>query len=432
MKRAALIALCLLGGCSKPRTEAVVIISTDGIRIPDDVAALHLTVFDKAPGGDDPVFDQQLPICREGHPGSCYPLPLSMTLIRGAMRPGDSVRVLVDAINTDGKPVISDAALFTFSPEHSLRLDFVLYANCLGNVDCSHLDMACGPEDRCYGINPMTFTGEPDLSASPADLSAPGDFGNEDLSPSLVDLASSDLSHLDLTGCVPQCTGRTCGDDTCFGMCGMCSGFNYCQAATGTCQPCGALNEFCCAQATCKFGLVCDGTNHCVNVMVGMEPPCGAATQQCCPGSQCDPGLVCDTSVHCFPPPPDLMPPPQDFAMPPQDFSMPPQDLKPPPMDFLLPPNDLLGPTDGPCGLYTQTCCNGVTCSQGFCDVATTTCQPTDLMTAGDGGMVSPSDGGAMGPCGNLGDPCCPVPPFIMECMSGLTCDTGATNTCIP
>ncbi len=354
----ALVALAALAGCHQPRTEAVVVISTDGIRVPEDVASLHVLVIDKASTGDDPVFERNLFLCTAASSANCFTLPVTMTLIPGSIRPHDSVRVLVEALAPDSHAVIADAALFTFAEGQSQRLDFVLYANCLGNIDCAHLDLACGPEDRCIPITPMTFSGEPDLMAGPIDLSIGPDFGAEDLAPRFGDLASSDLAHVDLAGCAPQCSGRMCGDDQCLGVCGACTGFTFCQNASGACLDCGAETQFCCANSVCKFGLVCDGTNHCVMPAVGLEPPCGMATQMCCPGMMCDPGLDCDLSSHCFPPLPDMTPPP--------------------PMDMMEPP------MEPPCGLIDQVCCDGTTCFQGVCQAAGAMmlCEPDDMSIA--------------------------------------------------
>lgn len=37
--------------------------------------------------------------------------------------------------------------------------------------------------------------------------------------------------------CVPDCTGKVCGDDGCGGLCGMCAAGEGCASATGICQP---------------------------------------------------------------------------------------------------------------------------------------------------------------------------------------------------
>jgi hypothetical protein len=334
MSRAGLLGCALLvasvaglAGCTNPRTETVVIISTSGIRVPEQVNGLRIHIIDKAADHDDDLYDVKHRLCGPGQTEGCLTLPVTMTLFPGSMRPHDSVRVQIDAL-FDDQANLSNAALFTFSEGQSLRLDFVLYANCLGRLDCSVMDKVCGLDDRCASIAATPFAGEPDLSPVSEDFASRVDASGVDLAPSFHDMTTTtDLLHIDLLGCTPQCSGRTCGDDQCFGSCGTCTGFSYCEPFSGTCQSCGAQGDFCCAGAACKFSLVCDGTNHCVQPMTGMEPPCGGGTQACCPGNLCDPGLQCLGDVHCYPII-DMTPPPMDLSVPPLfDFSMPPDDM---------------------------------------------------------------------------------------------------------
>jgi hypothetical protein len=169
------VAALALGGCTKARTEAVIVVDTAGVRIPADVEKIHFIVADRAVGGDDIVFDSDVVMCHDQLSVGCYNVPLSAALFPGKMRPSDSVRVEVDAIGAGGKLVIADAALFTFAEGQSLRLDFVLYANCLGNTDCAKRDQACGPDDMCMMLNPTPLHGEPDLGLhAPVDMAGCG------------------------------------------------------------------------------------------------------------------------------------------------------------------------------------------------------------------------------------------------------------------
>ena len=322
----ALLAL-FVAGCTSPRTETVVIISTSGIRVPEQVNGLRIHIVDKAPDHDDDLYDVKHPLCKDGQADNCLTLPVTMTLFPGSMRPHDSVRVQVDAL-LDDQANLSNAALFTFSEGQSLRLDFVLYANCLGRLDCSVMDKVCGIDDKCSAIAATPFAGEPDLMIPSEDFASRVDASGFDLTPSFHDLSTvTDLLNVDLKGCTPMCAGRNCGDDQCFGSCGTCTGFSYCENLTGICQACGAQGDFCCANDSCKFSLVCDGTKHCQQPVVGMEPPCGGETQMCCPGNQCDVGLQCLADTHCYAIV-DMTPPPQDFSITPPlpDFSIPPLD----------------------------------------------------------------------------------------------------------
>src|SRR6185312_8391467 len=231
----AALALLLVagGGCSKARTEAVVVITTDGVRIPDDVEKITLTVADVNDEGS-PVFGHDFPICGGGVTDGCFTLPLEFTLIPGPHRDHSS-RVEVVATR-GGMPVIDDAAIFTFAEGKSLRLDFVLYDNCLGS-DCATHDQTCGPDAQCTNVPAVLISGDPDLSASPPDLGSGGDAGADDLSVPAGDLAAADLSMpADLTvhdfaNCVPLCVAGTCGDNGCGTPC-MCAANQTCQGTT--------------------------------------------------------------------------------------------------------------------------------------------------------------------------------------------------------
>jgi hypothetical protein len=52
--------------------------------------------------------------------------------------------------------------------------------------------------------------------------------------------AAEDVVTAPEDACVPQCTGRVCGDDRCGGVCGMCGGGASCTAA-GTCSLTGMM-----------------------------------------------------------------------------------------------------------------------------------------------------------------------------------------------
>jgi hypothetical protein len=170
----AVAAAALAAGCTKHQTEMILVITTEGVRIPDDVHKVHLTVADRQPAGDDPVYDADIELCNPMLSTGCYDIPLTAALYPGKSRGGDSVRVQVDAVGPSGT-VIADAALFTFADEQSLRLDFVLYANCLGNVECALRNQACGPSDTCIDLKPGQTNGPLDLALPPApDLAACG------------------------------------------------------------------------------------------------------------------------------------------------------------------------------------------------------------------------------------------------------------------
>ncbi len=150
------------------------------------------------------------------------------------------------------------------------------------------------------------------------------------------------LTQLEQSGCLPSCSGRTCGDDGCGGSCGSCSQALTCtpdgQCIQATCTPdcvgaaCG--DDGCSGSCgTCAKTLVCSSTRtcacqpSCVGKVCGSDGcggSCGACgvtdtcsvTGQClcipkCSGKQCGSdgcggvcgtcpsGQACDASAQC-------------------------------------------------------------------------------------------------------------------------------------
>lgn len=227
-------------GCKKARTETIVVVQTAGVRIPEDVAQIRVTVDDRVPGtGDDELYNQTVALCTPTLTTGCYTLPLSAALFPGPKHGvSDSVRVQIEALGGDGRSVTASAALFTFAEGQSQRLDFVLYAACLGVVDCAKRDQACGPDAQCVSLATTPLHGEPDLGV----IGTPGDMSH---APPPGDMAMS--LPVDIAGCVPACGPRA-----------------VCQAAQ--CVPCGGTGQACCTASLppCDVPLACDnGTHQC-------------------------------------------------------------------------------------------------------------------------------------------------------------------------
>lgn len=230
---AAALAALALAGCQKARTEAVLVITPSGVRIPEDIDNVRLTVSDTtAPG--QPLFDQTFRLCSDSVTDACASWPLSFTLIPGD-QPSHATRLRASARRGDNDQIV-DGAVFTFTPGVSLRLDFVLYANCLGKIDCADIDEACGPEAQCEPVTPVPLNGEPDLAFAPQDLAS-----GPDLAP-------------------PDLTGVACGS---VAGASCCSGASPCATGLGcslarTCECGNEAGEPCCA-GTCNGALTCSG-----------------------------------------------------------------------------------------------------------------------------------------------------------------------------
>ncbi len=289
------------GGCTQHQTEMILVITTEGVRIPDDVQKLHLTVADREGSLDDTVYESDVNLCNPTLTAACYDIPVTGVLFPGKTHATDSVRVEVDAIGPNGT-VIADAALFTFADHQSLRLDFVLYANCLGNVACAVRDQACGPLDTCVSLMPAPTNGPLDIALPVVqDMSVPQDM-------TLVDLAGADLTTVpaDLTTSIDLsgCSGITCDMGE--------------QCVAGVCMPCGESGDPCCfmgggtaSPGTCnESNLMCNG-NTCVK--------CGSPPNLCCPTApSCFSGICVGNTCE-----------PQDMTMSTggMDLSLPPFDI---------------------------------------------------------------------------------------------------------
>jgi hypothetical protein len=278
-------AALLGGGCSQHQTEMILVITTEGVRIPDDVHKVHLTVADRQPSLDDTVYEQDVELCNPTLSSGCYDIPVTAALFPGKAHGRDSVRVQVDAVGANGV-VISDAALFTFADRQSLRLDFVLYGNCLGNVECAKRDQACGPLDTCVDLKPGQTHGPLDLALPPTP---------EDQSvPLPADMTIVDLAGADLTVVPPDLTTRPIDMAGCAGV--VCDMGQQCVA--GSCQPCGGLGQACCVGGGTGGGgcfppnTVCNGSTCQL---------CGSTGELCCSGMSCFGGDTCSAGT-CEPP----------------------------------------------------------------------------------------------------------------------------------
>jgi hypothetical protein len=300
---AAACGLVAAGGCSKHQTEMILVIMTEGVRVPEDVHKVHLTVADRQGSLDDTVYDADVELCNPMLSAGCYDIPVTAVLFPGKAHGTDSVRVQVDAIGGGGT-VIADAALFTFADQESLRLDFVLYANCLGNVECAARDQACGPLDTCIDLKPGQTNG-------PLDLALPR--GTMDMSiPPLPDMTMVDLAGADLTTVPADLTQALLDMAGCTGV--ICDMGEQCIA--GQCHPCGAPGDTCCAapqQACSVSNTECNGS-ICIHCGGDGELCCTMTVPACqfpdnCVGNMCQ------------------MPPLDDMSMMQSDMSMMPSDM---------------------------------------------------------------------------------------------------------
>ena len=112
------------------------------------------------------------------------------------------------------------------------------------------------------------------------------------------------------TDCWPECTGKVCGDDGCFGLCGLCPFDQPCVdgQCVGTCTPdcqdrvcgsdsCGGICGTCDETEYCMEGH-CECAPDCVDKQCG-EDGCGSTCGECQEGYFCDADGACSCPSDC-------------------------------------------------------------------------------------------------------------------------------------
>lgn len=328
------LAVCALfmTSCRDKLTEVLVVVSNEGLEVGSDIDELEIKITEAS---GIVTHKERVQLCdgRPLSPGAvCYTLPLTVLLVPGGDRPADPVDIEVDAL-FKGKTVIADAAVFRFTKHARLRLDLVLYLECLNNVSCAEQRQACVKNGMCQAVEPTPLDpnglpSKPDLLGGTSDLaSLPHDLAGADLAgPDLAisDLASVDESANDFAGQMVDLTPpvidmtmdftfpldlhttndsmssldqSTLTDMTLTDMfdCTQCPANTICVAAAMMCLDCGRSSQPCCEGSSCLTGLQCNGAT-CEPVDMG----CGTLGAPCCTSStQCDVPYVCLPGSTC-------------------------------------------------------------------------------------------------------------------------------------
>lgn len=107
--------------------------------------------------------------------------------------------------------------------------------------------------------------------------------------------------------CIPQCSGKQCGDDGCGGTCGICPSGSYC-SDTGTCLKCSCGTKKCgkdqCGNScgTCEQGYFCDENTwtckqcSCTGLACG-DDGCGKSCGTCPQGFYCNWEKQCKEAI---------------------------------------------------------------------------------------------------------------------------------------
>jgi hypothetical protein len=181
-----------------------------------------------------------------------------------------------------------------------------------GDDGCGGLCGSCAADSLCVegGCAPLLCSGQcgAEVVTSPegeACSCSPFCLGETNCCAGFCDSCGEDYESL---CCAPQCDGRECGDDGCWGSCGACKVSQSCiEGVCVTCQP-DCLNKGCgpdgCGGScgSCSAGFECEG-GYCVVC----EPDCvgNACGPDGCGGScgSCNPGTLCEGNdcVDCDP-----------------------------------------------------------------------------------------------------------------------------------
>lgn len=284
------LAIC---SCDALRTEMLLVIDNGGVEIPREIDGIALEAKDS---NGQTVFQMPQPIrlCRAGEDpnGSpkCYAFPIVVKLIPGERAPTDQVRLDINAVRGQAR-VLANTAVFYFAKGRTLRLDVVLYPDCLGYFSCAQQNKLCVQNKVCESAMPSEVDpGTTDLAKRPP----------PDLSPDLA--APADLRECNPSGMCEDCGAL--GQQCCGGVSCATTGLR-CEA--GTCvEVCGRRGELCCSTGNqCEDPLVCDNgaPARCNDPPMDMGSdmtPCGGPGEDCCPGDICTtPGYVCNPHNIC-------------------------------------------------------------------------------------------------------------------------------------
>jgi hypothetical protein len=175
--RAWIVLLCAIG--CMPSTDVVVSANAKDVVVPGDLDTLRFVVTNPEVDPTPIYTSADLPLCAPGATGSCYSLPISLTLYPGTRQPDTRVRVELDALLA-GQSVIRDASVFSFTRDRTERLDFFLSKGCLMTA-CAATDLSCDRFGACTPLGPMSPTqpssGPVELVAAPSGSLDPGSSG---------------------------------------------------------------------------------------------------------------------------------------------------------------------------------------------------------------------------------------------------------------
>ncbi len=251
--------LWLVGGCTSPPTQVLVLLDTDA---PAD-RVVTFTVFVSASGGEITDAGRSWSRLADGG-GIALPASFGIVPAPGATA-GDDVALTVRfsmSAGSHGEPSaqFDRVARFRFAPHTTIRLGMFMAVGCVAHADgclrvasaqctvaqrCSEMDMTCGDHAECVAprIDPL------EAGVLDAGLDATGP-----------------------DGCVRACAGRVCGSDGCGGTCGACAAGATCSAGGACVAPC---------------------VSACGSRVCGPDPRCGTSCGRCASGSNCSGTGVC-------------------------------------------------------------------------------------------------------------------------------------------
>ncbi|MDP3274431.1 MAG: hypothetical protein Q8Q09_04500 [Deltaproteobacteria bacterium] len=280
----------LSGSCVRPATAIVVIVDTDleeSHRV-EAPRAYRLTLSGRVREEPDrPVSELSA--------GDSLPVrlswPASFTLVpREGSRVESPVRVdlalTLEPTQGGTASVIHRAVRVRFTQHQTTTIRVVLSVGCMQpSADCANPEGPCTVERACA---------EREMSCSLAGecvaIDQPTTAFDRDAAVARVDAATSpdapDVSE-EPPPCLPQCAGRSCGNDGCGGLCGTCPDRTESEAQ---CSASGQCNY------TCRAGNAdCDGLpNNGCEQPLGSVSHCRACSESCSGATlQCDPTRGC-------------------------------------------------------------------------------------------------------------------------------------------
>lgn len=258
---------CLtVAGCAAPPSQLVLVVDSD-LQIPSELSAVRVTTQ-----YDGVVISSVTFAVASTASSTGLPLSLGIVPLRGDV--SRRVRIVAEALDGLGQPVVETSAVIGFLPGRSLRLPMFLAHSCIA-IDCPAMQ-------TCTRSGCIDEAIDPEALLPGADAATAVDAGGSVDAGSSVDVGGGDAGRAD-TGAALSCTACGAAGSVCEQACA--------DGASCTCGGGCPCDITCDADASCD--VACDGGAACTVVARSAE----RADLSCTAGASCTLDARSATSV---------------------------------------------------------------------------------------------------------------------------------------